>query len=967
MELGDSLAPPWLRRVARGTAESTSPTEQAPEAASGPPLTPAQRRLLVAAGAGFPARLLSSRPSQQAQALAQQPVRGAWRAGATYRPALRAAATAALTAAAPQPMTPAVDVPAALSAESWRKARSDWRDFQTAVPNLRRAKEALASRGKRGEADIGEANAAYQSLIDRGCQLNAYAVASALTDCAQQAPCRLSNAGGGGLPPSLLLGAWDDAPMWVGSEAQLLPGRAALLCAMSTQLFVGVFLAKGDQPDGEWMVPADGTRQQGLKGTMVLAQALLQQSGCASPSRSHLRTFAFVVLALMSHAAKKPGLVQALAAATPGPLAALTSVPALAKLARATADTMDAATPNTELLMLPTDQYKLAETVVEAYTWAVMQAARDAGLETEDSAPAPGEEPALPSAGDPADCVAGCATHCGADGLAEAVEAACASWLADSGHARTQEAVDADSQTGCKGREKADAECLKCTEQVLQALRPGGAHRSVNAKGDVSPKVWLAMHKARQGASELRLAVLRARLGSWLPAEMGSIARAVCRSVAVSSAGEAGAEEALAAAQPGGAWEEVEELRLESSQLASPSTRAALARALVAAHLDQRPTRVAVCNPPAFALLASAAAILVTARDTLWDHMQQAMSVGIGTPPVTARNEDCGRLPGLLLQPGGQALAAADDGRGADQGWSRGGDGCSGRGSTASGLEVEVVPLSFESVEDAEEMVQMVSHMVLPVGPYIAFTAGRLVERLDTYGSVCVAPNPPHHIRALDAMVEVCVQTLALLRAAGRQAVLLPELNGPTGCEAAAWLSRDLMMPTLILSATRGPVGILPQWRQRLRLASTTAIGALLRDGCVAFDDESGRFHKLARVAVGDTGQLDERRTEQLSHRAGSSSLQPKIAVFEAGVLLNEELHQALDAELDVRQMGSHGVVYRIVEVDPSDPSTPVGRRRAQGREATGSAEARPEARPKARAEGNGQDEGVMSLMDEMD
>ncbi|KAG2491969.1 hypothetical protein HYH03_009700 [Edaphochlamys debaryana] len=66
----------------------------------GPPLTPAQRRLLVAAGAGIPARLLTSRPSQQAQALAQQPLRGAWRAGATYRPALRAAATAALTAAA---------------------------------------------------------------------------------------------------------------------------------------------------------------------------------------------------------------------------------------------------------------------------------------------------------------------------------------------------------------------------------------------------------------------------------------------------------------------------------------------------------------------------------------------------------------------------------------------------------------------------------------------------------------------------------------------------------------------------------------------------------------------------------------------------------------------------------------------------------------------------------------------------
>ncbi|KAG2491980.1 hypothetical protein HYH03_009711 [Edaphochlamys debaryana] len=76
---------------------------------SGPALTPAQRRLLVAAGAGIPARLLSSRPSQQAQALAQQPLRGAWRAGATYRPALRAAATAALTAAALEPAAPAAN------------------------------------------------------------------------------------------------------------------------------------------------------------------------------------------------------------------------------------------------------------------------------------------------------------------------------------------------------------------------------------------------------------------------------------------------------------------------------------------------------------------------------------------------------------------------------------------------------------------------------------------------------------------------------------------------------------------------------------------------------------------------------------------------------------------------------------------------------------------------------------------
>ncbi|KAG2491983.1 hypothetical protein HYH03_009714 [Edaphochlamys debaryana] len=105
--------PAWAKRrprCMRGLPNAPSIMQSGPPAAAsgaadsaGPALTPAQRRLLVAAGAGIPARLLSSRPSRQAAALAQQPLRGAWRAGATYRPALRAAATAALTAAEPDP------------------------------------------------------------------------------------------------------------------------------------------------------------------------------------------------------------------------------------------------------------------------------------------------------------------------------------------------------------------------------------------------------------------------------------------------------------------------------------------------------------------------------------------------------------------------------------------------------------------------------------------------------------------------------------------------------------------------------------------------------------------------------------------------------------------------------------------------------------------------------------------------
>ncbi|KAG2491981.1 hypothetical protein HYH03_009712 [Edaphochlamys debaryana] len=113
MPTGDRSVPPWARRSRRWMPRSDAPPQASPSGttaafsgaadSTGPPLTAAQRRLLVAAGAGIPARLLSSRPSQQAAALAQQSVRGAWRAGATYRPALRAAATAALTAAAPEP------------------------------------------------------------------------------------------------------------------------------------------------------------------------------------------------------------------------------------------------------------------------------------------------------------------------------------------------------------------------------------------------------------------------------------------------------------------------------------------------------------------------------------------------------------------------------------------------------------------------------------------------------------------------------------------------------------------------------------------------------------------------------------------------------------------------------------------------------------------------------------------------
>ncbi|KAG2491973.1 hypothetical protein HYH03_009704 [Edaphochlamys debaryana] len=968
MELGDSLAPPWVRRGARGTAESTSPTEQAPEAACGPPLTPAQRRLLVAAGVGIPERLLSSRPSQQAQALAQQPVRGAWRAGATYRPALRAAATAALTAAAPQPMTPAVDVPAALSIDCWRKARSDWRDFQTSLCALWRSHESLA-RSRRKGLNQGDTNAAFARLMGHPDHVDPCDVSAAVASCRLQScgPCTESEAGSDDVPPSLLLGAWDDAPIWVGSEAQLLPGRAALLCAICTQLFVGVFLPSPDGPDANWMCAGDMPRKYGFDSARIMCQGLLQGSGCHSPTHPHLRIFTFMVTALMAFVAKTPAAVQALGAATtgttPGPLAALTSVPALAKLARATADTVDAATPNMELHLIPTDEYKFAETVVEAYCRAVMQAARDAEVQAEGSGPGLAEEPgSLPPEGSPAGGAESHARH-SADRLAEALEAACRSRLAESGCALTQEVVDADPEAGDRARQKADGKYLKLVAGLLEALQADGGEGSVRAQD------WIDMHSARRMASRLRLALLRARLGSWLPAELASIARAVCRPAVTSSAGEAGPGETKAAAQPGGAREEVEKLRLEAAELDLPATRAALARALVAAHLDQRPTRIAVCDPRAFALLASAAAVLCVARDQAWQAVQHAGRQGPEGPSEIPRAEDCGFFPGLLLRPGRAPGATAVDGTGPDRGEQGGGHGCNGRGrrATDAALEVELVPLSFPW-PGCPQTADRIDRSLCTSLEQDLF-ARTLADKLESQGKVAVMCEVHYSPPALQVMLRVCVKALDILRAAGREAVLLPVVPDLRGCGSVRLFSRDLVQSVVDEDSDhRGAAQLYSTWRQRLRLASTTRTSKLLQDGCVAVDDEAGHLHTLAHAVMGDKDSFTPSIQELMVKRLDSISIPLKAAQREAELMLNEQLHEALEAELDVQQMGRYGLAYWIVEVDPANLNSPVVPGRVQGQGAAGEEGAGSEGGAKGTGWNWGDEGGDGgSFMDELD
>ncbi|KAG2491984.1 hypothetical protein HYH03_009715 [Edaphochlamys debaryana] len=164
-QTGGLWMPPWARKLrSPGSSDRPSQAAQASSSAAdstGPALTPVQRRLLVAAGAGIPARLLSSRPSQQAQALAQQPLRGAWRAGATYRPALRAAATAALTAAASAGTATAAAAPArakpspleaAISDETWPETAWLYDSAFRWINQTRSELEQLRSKSESGKA-----------------------------------------------------------------------------------------------------------------------------------------------------------------------------------------------------------------------------------------------------------------------------------------------------------------------------------------------------------------------------------------------------------------------------------------------------------------------------------------------------------------------------------------------------------------------------------------------------------------------------------------------------------------------------------------------------------------------------------------------------------------------------------------------------------------------------------------------
>ncbi|KAG2491974.1 hypothetical protein HYH03_009705 [Edaphochlamys debaryana] len=808
--VSEGLAPPWARRSgpAGGASASVSAT------ASGPPLTPAQRRLLVAAGAGIPARLLSSRPSQQAQALAQQPLRGAWRAGATYRPALRAAATAALTAAASAASLPAASVGLCSSMPSSHDSNKHWRHLQEAWLKLIALQRRPLKSDPIPDSTPPEATAtAITEAVDEVilATQSLEAEAARLAEGSGQGSTSTSRGRGGKEKPrSAFLGD----VLTAGSQARA-PGspeheqtelaRAVLLLTGN----VTAFLRARDSCPPE-------VRQAGLDAAVALAQALVLRYGGPTLTFPELLVFAFQISALeaflneMLGGRKDPADCLALPH-----VAALTSVPALARLAQATHQALAAATPYPELQPMADDLYDYASHVAQVYLTSLI--APPEGMRAEH----------------PISTVTGSRQRgWGAERTAEALERCCSASMRELG-------LSCDQGTPCgSSRTYEDSDVLAAVLAIMSAMCTEST-----AKIKL-PALWLSLREAQSLASSVRVTRCRhfTKIGAWLPGAIGGIARAVCGSGSGNGGDGREFQSKRGGQQPGSKVSSGVQ-RIDVGDLASPSARAALARALLTAHLDQEPAVVTGTGSKAFTLLSAAAAALTAVRGALEAALAPLLSESTAEAAEQSgeRCADLGWRVGLLLRP---TPEVAEDDR-ADQAV-----GTAPAAGQLAAWEVALVPLPSKLPVPKEKVPV---HGPNGTGSAMQVDALRRVRAgLAADKAITLEPRPPGDEEAVEAAPGVAHQVLRDVRAAGREALLLPLPAGPLRALEAA--KRHVVEHTVAgVSSAHGRsrrhcqgeaaperAGLKPGWQLRRRVAVAQALAGLLQDGVHNFEDLTG-------------------------------------------------------------------------------------------------------------------------------
>ncbi|KAG2491975.1 hypothetical protein HYH03_009706 [Edaphochlamys debaryana] len=896
----------WTTKSGRHAPRIPAPNAlpAAPEAASGPPLTLAQRRLLVAAGAGIPARLLSSRPSQQAQALAQQPLRGAWRTGATYRPALRAAATAALTAAAtsgiPRRGTSA-GLSDAASDASWQRLRDKWREVVVTVQQ-----RAVSLKEPDRQADLGlpsaeHVKAAFQSMIDAA---DAFEPNAEVARLLQSSGCSEAPA-----PSAFLheLSQEEAVGTGVGDALSTQLSRVVMLLASQAVVMCGVSVPAG----GSW-APKPSARLKARNATTALAQALLEHHGCPQMTYSELRLFAMLLSRMQVAFSHTPAhIVAGITSPSCGPL---TSVPALALLARATHAALLGATPNAALTLTIPYEWEFADQVVTAYMSAVLmclvEGPQDRSSHKQRRSP---------------------------DWLAEAVRKA-----ADALEYGRRAGSNDPAVAAVRDRRgaAADAQVLLRQFPLQQQLLRRGSDETF-----VSGKDWLALEHAQVAAAQVRIEALSDALRAWLPQNMADIARAVCSGGSGDGGGGRGpgrGREGLGA--PGEGAESGAPV-LDSAKLWAPATRSTLSRALLATHVAGRRTRLTVPDAGAFSLLAAAAGTLCSASAAVRGRLapflpppspaathgrtglSSVSSVGCGIGLLLRPPPNPGPTTGPHRRTGAQAQAQA-------------------QAVPPGALDVELVPLPSPLIEAAGTELSVQDYALKLPG--IREEALQLVrESLASCGAATLWPQPPTDVGALEATLLVAQRALLELREAGREALLVPVLQAPTApMEAAA----DHVLTTIaeggvtdggeadtsLAAGLRDKAeagafevrGLQPGWPVLWRGAAAFALSRMLRDGCHPFADDTGLMRAAATTARDDPTN----RSPALGALAGAAGLGTGLGVdmveMAAEWHIFRNLREAVDAELDVRQVR---LSYTLLEVRPGDPSRPLAKGLAGG------------------------------------